>query len=215
MYFLDIASWSLWFRDMTKILPCSLVQISKRIIVFLVLSLLFLNLVNKEKEIHIKYELLVSIRIENVYFFPHNYRNIFYDGYDTTDKFCKCIFSITFSFYVECTIAIFKKKILNQLLIVWNLQSINGPVLRKGFNNFIPKSRTCFAVVKKTFLLTHACMIKFVLTNDILVRHVESSACDLDPMINTFYFSVEQQFIKWSNALKIVCANSYTYMQDI
>lgn len=113
--FLDIASWSLWFRDMTKILPCSLVQISKRIIVFLVLSLLFLNLVNKEKEIHIKYELLVSIRIENVHFFQHNYRNIFYDGYDTTDKFCKCIFSITFSFYVECTITIFKKKILNQL----------------------------------------------------------------------------------------------------
>lgn len=68
---------------------------------------------------------------------------------------------------------------------------------------------------EKTFLLTHAFMIKFVLTNDILVRHVESSACDLDPIINTFSFSVEQQFIKWSNALKIVCANSYTYMQDI
>lgn len=39
---------------------------------------------------------------------------------------------------------------------------------------------------EKTFLLKHAFMIKIVLTNDILVRHVESSACDLDPIINTF-----------------------------
>lgn len=205
MYFLIIASCSLRFRDMTKIRrPYSLVQKSERIIVFLVLSLLFLNLVNKEKEIHIKYELLVSIKIENVHFFQHNYRNIFYDWYDTTDKFCKCIFSITCSFYVECTLTIFKKKILNQLkfktynqLIVqfWGKVSITsyqnpGHVLRSW---------------KKTFLLTHAFMIKIVLTNDILVRHVESSACDLDLIINTFSFWLNNNS-KWSNALKIVCA---------
>lgn len=149
MYFLIIASCLLRFRDMTKIRPYSLVQKPERIIDFLVLSLLFLNLVNKEKEIRIKYELLVSIKIENVHFFQNNYRNILYDWYDTTDKFCKCIFSIAFSFYVECTLTIFKKiKTYNQLIVqFWGNVSITsyqnpGHVLRSWKKNI--SFNTCF-----------------------------------------------------------------------